>query len=93
MTIAGRSAGSKAPTLLVFADADAIKPEHMFEFYRLLGGGTRDAGLDGKGRVVHQLAVIPGTVPPGASDDDDLHGCPLILSAASIASGLVQQDR
>ena len=39
-----------APTLLVFADADAIRPEHMVEFYRLLGGGKRDAGLDGSGR-------------------------------------------
>lgn len=53
-------AGITAPTLLVFADADAIRPEHIVEFYRLLGGGRRDAGLDGSGRSVNRLAVLPG---------------------------------
>ena len=51
-----------SPTLLVFADADMMPPEHMVEFYRLLGGGTRDAGLDGSLRPTpNQLAIIPGT--------------------------------
>lgn len=49
-----------ARTMLVFADADSIRPEHMIEFYRLLGGGQRDAGLDGSLRPAAQLAVIPG---------------------------------
>lgn len=31
------------------------------EFYKLLGGGQRDAGLDGSGRPASRLAVIPGT--------------------------------
>jgi pimeloyl-ACP methyl ester carboxylesterase len=53
--------GIKAQTLLIFADADAIRPEHMAEFYKLLGGGQRDAGLDGSLRSPNQLAVIPGT--------------------------------
>lgn len=47
-------------TLLVFADADSIRPEHMIEFYRLLGGGQRDAGVDGSQRPAAQLAIIPG---------------------------------
>lgn len=51
----------KAPTLLMFADADAIRPEHIVEFYGLLGGGQRDAGLDGSLRSPNQLAVIPNT--------------------------------
>lgn len=51
----------KAPTLLVFADADSIRPEHMVEFWKLLGGGQRDAGLDGSQRPSSQLAIIPGT--------------------------------
>ena len=37
----------QARTLLVFADADAIRPEHIVEFWKALGGGQRDAGIDG----------------------------------------------
>jgi pimeloyl-ACP methyl ester carboxylesterase len=48
------------PTLLVFADADSIRPDHIVEFYGLLGGGHRDAGVDGSARPVCRLAVIPG---------------------------------
>jgi pimeloyl-ACP methyl ester carboxylesterase len=51
----------KAPILLVFADADSIRPEHMVEFWKLLGGGQRDAGLDGSQRPASQLAIIPNT--------------------------------
>ncbi len=53
-------AALKAPTLLVFADADSVQPTHIVEFYGLLGGGKRDAGLDGSGRSPHQLAILPG---------------------------------
>lgn len=49
------------PTLLVFADADSIRPEHMVEFWRLLGGGERDAGMDGSARPGSRLAIVPGT--------------------------------
>lgn len=51
----------KAPTLLVFADADSIRPEHMVAFWKLFGGGQRDAGLDGSQRPASQLAILPGT--------------------------------
>lgn len=52
----------KAPTLLIFADADMMYPEHIAEMYRLFGGGTRDARYDGALRpTVNQLAIIPGT--------------------------------
>jgi pimeloyl-ACP methyl ester carboxylesterase len=51
-----------SPTLLIFADADMMYLEHIVEFYRLLGGGTRDAGFDGSLRPTpNQLAIIPGT--------------------------------
>jgi pimeloyl-ACP methyl ester carboxylesterase len=53
-------AAIKSPTMLVFADADAIRTAHMAEFYGLLGGGQRDAGLDGSQRPLAQLAVLPG---------------------------------
>jgi pimeloyl-ACP methyl ester carboxylesterase len=49
----------KARTLLVFADADAIRPEHIVEFWKALGGGQRDAGLDGSLRPANQLAIVP----------------------------------
>ena len=49
-----------APTMIVSADADAVRPEHMVQFFGLLGGGQRDAGLDGAGRPVAQLAILPG---------------------------------
>ncbi|MBO0690161.1 MAG: alpha/beta hydrolase [Candidatus Dormibacteraeota bacterium] len=49
-----------APAMLVFADADAVRPAHIVEFFELLGGGQQDAGLDGSRRPVAQLAVLPG---------------------------------
>jgi pimeloyl-ACP methyl ester carboxylesterase len=49
-----------APTMLIFADADAIRPAHIVEFYGLLGGGDKDAGWDGSGRPTNQLAILPG---------------------------------
>ncbi|PWG13792.1 alpha/beta hydrolase [Streptomyces sp. V2] len=52
--------GISAPVLLVFGDADAVRPAHMVEFYGLLGGGLKDAGWDGSGRVASRLAVLPG---------------------------------
>lgn len=53
-------AAVKIPTLLVFADADAVSPTYMVEFFRLLGGGQKDAGLDGSDRPVTRLAILPG---------------------------------
>jgi pimeloyl-ACP methyl ester carboxylesterase len=47
-------------TLLVFADADSIRPEHMVEFWKALGGGQRDAGLDGSLRPANPPAIVPG---------------------------------
>jgi pimeloyl-ACP methyl ester carboxylesterase len=51
----------QARTLLVFADADAIRPEHMVEFWKALGGGQRDAGIDGSLRPANQFAIVPNT--------------------------------
>lgn len=51
----------KARTLLVYADADDIRPEHMVEFWKALGGGQRDAGIDGSQRPANQLAILPNT--------------------------------
>lgn len=48
------------PTMLVYADADSVRPDHIVEFWALLGGGKQDAGVDGSARPVNQLTIIPG---------------------------------
>lgn len=53
-------AAISTPTMLVFADADAVRPDHVVEFYKQLGGGQRDAGLDGSLRSAARLAIVPG---------------------------------
>lgn len=47
-----------APTLLVFGDADVLRPEHMVELFRLLGGGVPG---DMTGLPKARLAILPGT--------------------------------
>src|SRR3954447_5743019 len=49
-----------ARTLLVYADADSVRPDHIVEFFGLLGGGLRDAGWDYSAQPSNQLAVLPG---------------------------------
>ena len=46
--------------MLVYADHDSVRPAHIVEFYGLLGGGLRDAGLGRVGAPAAQLAVLPG---------------------------------
>ena len=53
-------AAMKTPAMLVFADADAVRPLHMAQFYGLLGGGKKDAGWDGSGMPTARLAILPG---------------------------------
>jgi pimeloyl-ACP methyl ester carboxylesterase len=45
--------------MLVYADADMVRPEHMVEFYHLLGGGLRDAGWQRETMSKNRLAIIP----------------------------------
>jgi pimeloyl-ACP methyl ester carboxylesterase len=65
------------PTLLIYADADSIRPEHIAEFYKLLGGGQRDAGMDGSLRSPNQLAVVPGRT------HYDVMSSPAVIAAAT----------
>jgi pimeloyl-ACP methyl ester carboxylesterase len=48
-------------TMLVYADADSIRPAHIVEFFGLLGGGLRDAGWDYSAQPAARLAILPGT--------------------------------
>jgi pimeloyl-ACP methyl ester carboxylesterase len=50
----------KAPTLLIFGDADSVRTAHVVEFFELLGGGKKDGGWDGSGVSKAQLAILPG---------------------------------
>jgi pimeloyl-ACP methyl ester carboxylesterase len=54
-------AALKAPTMIVFGDADSIRPAHAVEFFELLGGGKADAGWDGSNMPSSRLAILPGT--------------------------------
>lgn len=47
------------PVMLVYADADMIRPEHIVSFFQLLGGGLRDAGWQREHMSKHRLAIIP----------------------------------
>jgi pimeloyl-ACP methyl ester carboxylesterase len=65
-------AAIKAPTLLVFGDADAVRTAHAVEFYELLGGGKRDAGRDGSGMSTNRLAILPGVTHYNIADSPAL---------------------
>ena len=58
-----------APTLLIIGDSDIVRPEHMVEFFRLLGGGVIG---DLAGLPRHQLAILPGTTHVTVVDQVDL---------------------
>ena len=47
------------PVLLVWGDSDMFRPEHMIEFYQLLGGGLRDAGWMREHMGQNRLAILP----------------------------------
>jgi len=49
----------KMPVMLVFGDADMIRPEHQIKFYQLLGGGLKDAGWNREHMPKNRLAIIP----------------------------------
>jgi pimeloyl-ACP methyl ester carboxylesterase len=50
----------KAPTLLVFGYADAVRTAHAVQFFELLGGGKKDGSWDGSGISNARLAILPG---------------------------------
>ncbi len=53
-------AAMKTPTMLVFGDADAVRPAHAVQFFELMGGGKKDGGWDGSGMSSARLAILPG---------------------------------
>ena len=51
--------GLEMPVMLVFGDSDMVRPEHIVEFYQLLGGGLRDAGWMRENMSRNRLAILP----------------------------------
>jgi pimeloyl-ACP methyl ester carboxylesterase len=49
----------KGPVMLVYGDADMIRPEHIVSFYQLLGGGLKDAGWQREHMSQNRLAILP----------------------------------
>lgn len=47
------------PVLLAFGDSDMFRLEHVVEFYRLLGGGQKDAGWMREHMAQNRLAILP----------------------------------
>jgi pimeloyl-ACP methyl ester carboxylesterase len=66
------TANITAPVMLVYGDADAIRPAHIVEFYARLGGGLRDANWDGSARAVARLAILPSHTHYDISASPDL---------------------
>lgn len=42
-----------------YGDSDMFRPEHIVEFYQLLGGGLRDAGWTREHMSQNRLAILP----------------------------------
>jgi pimeloyl-ACP methyl ester carboxylesterase len=56
------------PMLLIIGDSDIVRPEHVVEMFRLLGGGVIG---DIAGLPRSQLAVLPGTTHVTLTDRAD----------------------
>ena len=76
------------PVMLVYGDADMVRPEHMVEFYHLLGGGLRDAGWQRENMPKNRLAIIPDRTHYDIGDSTILAATvlPFLTSAASTGS-------
>jgi pimeloyl-ACP methyl ester carboxylesterase len=71
-------AALKSPVLIIFGDADMASPVHAAEFFELLGGGQKDGGWDGAGKVSSQLAILPGLTHYG------MFGKPALVAAVVV---------
>ena len=49
----------KMPVMLVYGDSDMFRPEHIVQFYQLLGGGLKDAGWMREHMSKNRLAILP----------------------------------
>ena len=47
------------PVMIVFGDSDMYRPDHVMSFYKLLGGGLKDAGWMREHMSKNRLAILP----------------------------------
>jgi pimeloyl-ACP methyl ester carboxylesterase len=47
------------PVILIYGDSDMFRPEHIVNFYQLLGGGLKDAGWQREHMSQNRLAILP----------------------------------
>ena len=47
------------PVMLAFGDSDMVSLDHVVAFYKLLGGGQKDAGWGREHMAKNRLAIIP----------------------------------
>jgi len=47
------------PVMLVYGDSDMLQLEHVVKFYKLLGGGLKDAGWQREHMSQNRLAILP----------------------------------
>ena len=47
------------PVMLVFGDSDMFQLEHVVSFYKLIGGGQKDAGWQREHMSPNRLAIVP----------------------------------
>jgi pimeloyl-ACP methyl ester carboxylesterase len=47
------------PTMLIYGDSDMYRLEHVVAFYKLLGGGLKDAGWMREHMSQNRLAILP----------------------------------
>jgi pimeloyl-ACP methyl ester carboxylesterase len=80
-------AAIKAPVMLVFGDADSVRPAHIVEFFQLLGGGKKDGGWDNSGVPNSRLAILPGTTHYNIPENPELASMAAVfLDAATPAT-------
>jgi pimeloyl-ACP methyl ester carboxylesterase len=61
------------PTLLLFADHDAVSTRHVAEFFALFGGGLKDPGWTGQPQYARaRLAIVPGYTHYNFSQGPDM---------------------
>jgi pimeloyl-ACP methyl ester carboxylesterase len=73
------------PVMLVYGDADMIRPEHIVSFYHLLGGGLKDAGWTRENMSKNRLAILPDVTHYEAGTTPVL--VPTVLSFLNAKSG------
>src|SRR5262245_2392795 len=82
----------KMPVMLVFGDADMVRPEHQIKFYQLLGGGLKDAGWNRENMPKNRIAIIPDLTHYEAFADTRMAETVLpFLEGQSIAKSAAEQ--